>query len=157
MQIICISFQTNNHASTPSLNFLQSRCSSWCPTKSAKSTEGTADRQKPAVKKVSTQEVVEVSDCLCLRKGNFSVAISVTASNQHAVGAVPRIWFIVKCRRGQHVEHRRLTHILASMSIEFQRQIFQEPDLETIWTAHCLLAQPGETWIYLCMLMLLSY
>jgi len=36
MQIICISLQTDNHASTPSLKFLQARCLSWRPTNSAK-------------------------------------------------------------------------------------------------------------------------
>jgi len=34
MQIICILLQTDNHASISSLNFLQSGCSSWCPTNS---------------------------------------------------------------------------------------------------------------------------
>jgi len=36
MQIICTTLQTDNHASTPSLNFLRARCSSWCPTNSVK-------------------------------------------------------------------------------------------------------------------------
>jgi len=36
MQIICTSLQTDNHASTSSLNFLQAGCSSWRPTKSVK-------------------------------------------------------------------------------------------------------------------------
>jgi len=36
MQIICTSLQADNHASTSSLNFLQARCSSWCPTNSVK-------------------------------------------------------------------------------------------------------------------------
>jgi len=36
MQIICISFHTDNHASTSSLNFLQTECSSWCPTNGVK-------------------------------------------------------------------------------------------------------------------------
>ena len=31
-QTICTSLQTDNHASTSSLNFLQAGCSSWCPT-----------------------------------------------------------------------------------------------------------------------------
>jgi len=39
MQMICTSLQTDNHASTPTLNLLQARCSSWCPTK-CQSTEG---------------------------------------------------------------------------------------------------------------------
>jgi len=30
MQIICILLQTDNHASTSSLNFLQAGCSWWC-------------------------------------------------------------------------------------------------------------------------------
>jgi len=34
MQIICTTLQTDNHASTPSLNFLRAGCSSWCPTNS---------------------------------------------------------------------------------------------------------------------------
>ena len=34
MQIICTLFQTDNHASTSSLNFLQAGCSSWRATKS---------------------------------------------------------------------------------------------------------------------------
>ena len=29
---VCTSFQTDNHASTPPLSFLQARCPSWCPT-----------------------------------------------------------------------------------------------------------------------------
>jgi len=36
MQIICILFQTDNHASTSSLNFLQAGCSSWRPANSVK-------------------------------------------------------------------------------------------------------------------------
>jgi len=36
MQIICTLLQTDNHASTSSLNFLQVRCSSWCPANSVK-------------------------------------------------------------------------------------------------------------------------
>jgi len=34
MQIICTSLQTDNHASTPSLNFLWAGCSSWRPINS---------------------------------------------------------------------------------------------------------------------------
>jgi len=33
MQIICTSLQTDNHASTSSLKFLQAGCSSWYQTK----------------------------------------------------------------------------------------------------------------------------
>jgi len=36
MQIICTLLQTDNHASTSSLNFLQAGCSSWCQTNSVK-------------------------------------------------------------------------------------------------------------------------
>ena len=36
MQIICTSFQTDNHASTSSLNFLQAGCPSFRPTNSVK-------------------------------------------------------------------------------------------------------------------------
>jgi len=36
MQIICTSLQTDNHASTASLIFLQAGCSSWRPTNSVK-------------------------------------------------------------------------------------------------------------------------
>jgi len=36
VQIIGTSLQTDNHASTSSLNFLQAGCSSWCPTDSVK-------------------------------------------------------------------------------------------------------------------------
>jgi len=36
MQIICTTLQTDNHASTSSLNFLRARCSSWRPTNSVK-------------------------------------------------------------------------------------------------------------------------
>jgi len=36
MQIICTSLQTDNRASTSSLNFLQAGCSSWHPTSSVK-------------------------------------------------------------------------------------------------------------------------
>ena len=36
MQIICASLQTDNHASTPPLRFLQARCPSCCPTNSIK-------------------------------------------------------------------------------------------------------------------------
>ena len=36
MQIICTTLQTDNHASTPSLNFLRAGCSSWRPTNSVK-------------------------------------------------------------------------------------------------------------------------
>jgi len=32
MQTICTSLHTDNHTNTPSLNFLQAGCSSWCPT-----------------------------------------------------------------------------------------------------------------------------
>ena len=56
-QIICISFQTGNHASTSSLNFLHAGCSFWRPTSSVKAlkAEQSADNrnvfhrwQKPA-------------------------------------------------------------------------------------------------------------
>ena len=36
MQIICTTLQTDNHDSTPLLNFLWAGCSSWCPTNSVK-------------------------------------------------------------------------------------------------------------------------
>ena len=36
MQIIGTTFQTDNHASTPSLNCLRARCSSWLPTNSCR-------------------------------------------------------------------------------------------------------------------------
>jgi len=36
MQIICTSLQTGSHACTSSLNFLQARCSLWCPANSVK-------------------------------------------------------------------------------------------------------------------------
>ena len=36
MQVICTSLQTDNHASTLSLKFLQARCSSCCPNNSVK-------------------------------------------------------------------------------------------------------------------------
>jgi len=34
MQIICTSLETDNHASTSSVNFLQAGCFSWHPTNS---------------------------------------------------------------------------------------------------------------------------
>jgi len=34
VQIICISFKADDHASTSSLNFLQAGCSAWCPINS---------------------------------------------------------------------------------------------------------------------------
>jgi len=40
-QIICTLLQTDNHASTTSLNFLQAECSSWCPTNSVKALTAT--------------------------------------------------------------------------------------------------------------------
>ena len=36
VQTICTLLQTDNHTNTPSLNFLQARCVSWCPTNSVK-------------------------------------------------------------------------------------------------------------------------
>jgi len=36
MQIICTLIQSDNHASTSSINFLQAECSSWHPTNSVK-------------------------------------------------------------------------------------------------------------------------
>jgi len=39
MQIICTSLQTNNHASTSPLSFLQAGCPSGCPTNSVKATK----------------------------------------------------------------------------------------------------------------------
>jgi len=36
MQMICTSLQTDNHAITSSLNFLQAGCSSWCLTNNVK-------------------------------------------------------------------------------------------------------------------------
>jgi len=36
MQIVCTTLQTDNHASTPSVSFLQAGCSSWRPTNSVK-------------------------------------------------------------------------------------------------------------------------
>jgi len=40
MQIICTSLQTDNHASTSPLNFLQVGCSSWWPTNIIKAPKG---------------------------------------------------------------------------------------------------------------------
>jgi len=37
---ICTSLQTDNHASTPPLRFLQAGCPSWCPTNSVKALKG---------------------------------------------------------------------------------------------------------------------
>ena len=37
---VCTSLQTNNHASTPPLRFLQAGCPSWCPTNSIKALKG---------------------------------------------------------------------------------------------------------------------
>ena len=39
---VCISLQTDNHASTPPLKFLQAGCPSCRPTKQRQSTEGKA-------------------------------------------------------------------------------------------------------------------
>jgi len=36
MQIICTTLQTDNHASTPSINFLRAGCSSWRPASTIK-------------------------------------------------------------------------------------------------------------------------
>ena len=41
MQMICTSLQTDNHASTSSLKFLQASCSSWRPTNSDKALHAT--------------------------------------------------------------------------------------------------------------------
>jgi len=41
MQIICTSLQTDNHASTSSLDYLQAGCSSWCPANSVKALKAT--------------------------------------------------------------------------------------------------------------------
>ena len=49
MQIICTLLQTDNHASTLSLNFLQARCSSWCPTNSVKALNVTNHHYHQAV------------------------------------------------------------------------------------------------------------
>jgi len=38
MQITCTSLQTDNHANTSTLNFVQAACSSWRPTKALKAT-----------------------------------------------------------------------------------------------------------------------
>jgi len=42
MQIICMLLQTDNHASTSSLNFLQAGCSSCRPTNSIKALKASA-------------------------------------------------------------------------------------------------------------------
>jgi len=39
MQITCTSLQTDNHASTSSLNFLQAGCSPWCSNNNVKAME----------------------------------------------------------------------------------------------------------------------
>jgi len=39
---VCTSLQTDNHASTPTLSFLQAGCSSCCPTNSVKALKATA-------------------------------------------------------------------------------------------------------------------
>jgi len=36
MQTVCTSLETDNHTRTSTLNFLQTRCSSWCPSNSVK-------------------------------------------------------------------------------------------------------------------------
>jgi len=39
---VCTSLQTDNHASTPPLRFLQARCPSYCPTNSVKALKETS-------------------------------------------------------------------------------------------------------------------
>jgi len=39
---VCTSLQTDNHASTPPLSFLQARCPCCCPTNSVKALKATA-------------------------------------------------------------------------------------------------------------------
>jgi len=52
---VCTSLQTDNHASTPPLSFLQAGCPSCCPTNSVKALKD---------KKTSIQEIINIGQYL---------------------------------------------------------------------------------------------
>ena len=62
IQIIYTSFQTDNHASTSTLNFLQARCSSWRPTNRVKALKTTPLKVLPST---ATENW---NNCCCTRR-----------------------------------------------------------------------------------------
>jgi len=58
MKIICTSLQTDNHASTSTLNFLQAGCSSCHPTNSIKALKAMIAQVKPKMQTSFTQRYV---------------------------------------------------------------------------------------------------
>jgi len=73
MQIICTLFQTDNQASTSSLNFLQVECSCWCPTKSVKVVKakvGTYNHRQKVIKRYAFSSLT----CALIKNAAFVYA-----------------------------------------------------------------------------------
>jgi len=62
---VCTSPQTDNHASTPPLSFLQARCPSWCPTNSIK-----ALKDKKIKMTKNQRDCFFVIEILCIWSGS---------------------------------------------------------------------------------------
>ena len=73
MQIICSWLQTDNHASTSSLNFSQAECSFWCPTNSIKALE------------ITTGGIVCLCVCLFVFHGSVDFVLRVCCTEYSAM------------------------------------------------------------------------
>jgi len=97
MQIICTTLQTYNHASTPSLNFLQAGCSSWCPTNSVK-----------ALKWQMHWQVQSQSLAMLMLHSMSHYTTVMTVSNVSAVISMNQ-WNVASVQP-EHPLHPQLTH-----------------------------------------------
>jgi len=70
MQIISISLQTDNHASTSSLNFLQADCSSWRPTNSVDALKANQSINTQTHKALSCGSMSRDDNLQSLKKGD---------------------------------------------------------------------------------------
>ena len=62
---VCTLLQTDNHASTPPLSFLQARCPSCCPTNSVKALKATTENNQRKIQLKQSKVKYKLCECVC--------------------------------------------------------------------------------------------
>jgi len=100
VQIICTSFQTNNHASnfhaSTITQFLQAECSSWCPTNSVKALNvSTIWYDKKCIINKSSASAETADHGLCLEISSQDLYLKIQAKTKTFRNSTPvllRLW-----------------------------------------------------------------
>ena len=106
MQVICTSLQTDNHASTSSLKFLQAGCPSCCPTISVKALK---------VKHLMSTYIDDwfyVGQTDALETGYRTFRITMIYLGSSLVNRRMQNYFSVKCKYCHKIKVRHLQHLL---------------------------------------------